>query len=79
MSEQVKPRTSASIQEEYANLAFKAGNLQYEIVERNSNLVMVNNTLRELSLEYTRVKEAEDKTAAPKKDADAGVTTGDLK
>lgn len=57
-------RTTAEIQQEYNNLAFKSGNLQYEIVERKSNLAMINDTMRSLSLEYVSVKAAEDKAKA---------------
>lgn len=59
-----KTRTTADIQNEYNNLAFKAGNLQFELQERKRNLDMINDTLRALSTEYVSVKQAEDAAQA---------------
>jgi hypothetical protein len=54
-----KVRTSADVQTEYNNLAFKAGNLQYELFEREANLKSINETLRSLAQEFMKLKTTE--------------------
>lgn len=49
-------RTSEVIVSEFNNLAFKAGNIQYEVHEKSKELTMINSTLRSLTLEYNKVK-----------------------
>ena len=66
-----KPRTSTEIQQEYNNLAFKAGNLQFELSERNKGLAMINQTLYDLSDEFVKAKAAENKAVEDAKAAAA--------
>jgi len=54
-----KPRTSDEIQKEYQHLAFKAGNLQYAIVENQKDLALINSSLRDLNFEFTAAKASE--------------------
>lgn len=61
MSEK-KHRPSKDVQQEYQNLVFKAGNLQYAISQNRKDLEAMNNQLRDLTLEYVSAQEAE-KTA----------------
>ncbi len=65
MSEQ-KQRTSEDIVKEFNNLAFRAGNIQYEVSEKTKELSMLNETLRSLTLEFNKVKAAEQAEAAAK-------------
>lgn len=59
MSEQ-KPRTSADIQTDFNNLAFRAGHLQHDIYNKEKELKMFNESLRDLQVEYSKVKQQED-------------------
>lgn len=64
MSEEKKShRETKAIQQEYGNLAFQAGNLQYEIVQKNKDLAILNNAMRDLNFEFIASKEAEDAAA----------------
>ncbi len=56
MSEQKKSRTIPEIQEEYGQLCFKAGQTQYQVHTLNKELVLINDTLRDLNIEAARVK-----------------------
>lgn len=60
MSEAKKHRPTQEIQAEYQQLAFKAGNLQYAIVENGKDLSLINSTMRDLNLEFAASKAAED-------------------
>lgn len=57
-------RSVQEIQQEYQNLAFKSGNLQYEISQKKKDLDLLNSSMRDLNFEYIAAKEAED--AKPK-------------
>lgn len=57
------PRTSAAVVQEYNKLAFKAGNLQYQITEQKRDLNTINETMRSLNLEYAKLKEVEETSA----------------
>lgn len=61
MSESKK--SSQSIQQEYNQLAFRAGNLQYAIRENSKDLDLLNSQMRDLSLEYISVQAEEQKAA----------------
>ncbi len=67
MSEENK-RTSKAIEQEYQNLTFKSGSLQYEISCKTKDLNLINDTLRSLASEYVATKQAED-AAAPQEPA----------
>lgn len=60
------PRTTQAIQQDYQNLAFRAGNLQYEIKEKNKDLDMINSSMRDLNFEFIAAKKTEDAVAAAK-------------
>lgn len=64
MDEKKEKRTSASVAQEYNNLAFKAGNLQYSIREQQRSLDSINQTMLDLTLEFNGLKAEEDKAAA---------------
>ena len=64
-------RSVAEIQQEYQNLAFRAGNLQYEICQKNKDLDLINDTLRSLSFEFVAAQEAA-KAAEKQPDASPG-------
>lgn len=70
MSETTK-RTSEQIGQEFSNLAYKAGNTQYNIHEQTKELAMINETLRSLGLEYNKVAGEERAAAAQKAVEDA--------
>ncbi len=59
MSEQ-KPRTSQDCLNDYNNFAFKAGNLQYQIVQHEKDLKRTNESMASVTLEYTKLKNQED-------------------
>lgn len=62
-----EPRSPDAVRQEYQNLAFKAGNLQYEIVCKQKDLQVLNDTMRELNFEYI---EAQNKAEEAKKAAE---------
>lgn len=65
-------RTSKEIQQEFNNIAFRAGHLQHDIDNKKTDLKMFNDTLRSLQLEYNTVKHQEDEAAkatAPAKES----------
>ncbi len=65
MSEEKKPaRSTQEIQQEYQNLAFKAGNLQYAIVSQEKDLALLNEQLRNLNFEFVSARTAEDAARA---------------
>lgn len=65
-------RATKDIQLEYQNLAFKAGNLQYELFSKTLDLKQLNEQMRELNFEYVEAKNREDAAkAAPEGVADA--------
>lgn len=66
MSEETK-RTTKVIEQEYQNLTFKSGALQYEIDCKNKDLAAINDALRGLAHEHVATKKAEDEAAAPEK------------
>lgn len=55
-----KTRTTKDIQEEFNNLAFRAGHLQHDIFNKEKDLKVFNDTLQSLQLEYNQVKQQED-------------------
>lgn len=64
MSEDKKaPRSTQEIQQEYQNLAFRAGNLQYELSQKGKDLTLINDQMRNLNFEFISSKEAEDAAA----------------
>lgn len=64
MSEAKKERTTKDVLQEYNNLAFRAGNLQYEITCKEADLAGINNAMKELNFEYAKLKKTEDEVAA---------------
>lgn len=66
MSSEATKRTSEEVLKEYNNLAFKTGNLQYTVFETNREIAALNDTLRSLSLEFTKLKTAEQAEEAAK-------------
>ncbi len=64
-------RTTAEILQEYNNLAYKSGHVQYTIVAHTKELAMINASLQSLSVEHAAAKLEEDKAAAAAKDATA--------
>lgn len=63
MSEK-KTRTIAEIEQEYNQLCWKAGTLQYQISVFNNDLKLLNTTIEELNREAFAAKAAE-KPAVP--------------
>lgn len=64
MNEEKKPvRSTAEIQQEYQNLAFRAGNLFYELSQRTNDLDLLKVAMRDLNFEFIAAKEAEAKAA----------------
>lgn len=63
MPEETK-RTCKQIEQEYQNLTFKSGALQYELACKTKDLDLINETLRGLASEFAEVKKAEDAEAA---------------
>lgn len=59
MSEAKPTRSVQEIQNEYSNLCFKAGNLQYEIECKQGDLKTINSTLRDLNFEFVTAKNLE--------------------
>lgn len=55
-----EPRALEVIQQEYNNLAFKSGNLQYELVCKHKDLDALNDQMRELNFEYIAAKNKEE-------------------
>lgn len=52
MSDEIKKeRTVADIQTEYQNLCVKAGHIQYQVFALETDLKMVNETLKALNIE----------------------------
>jgi hypothetical protein len=62
-------RSTKEVQQDYQNLAFKAGNLQYEIHCKNGDLERLNNEMRDLNFEYIEAKNREDGEAKAKAEA----------
>ncbi len=59
MSEEKKPkRTKEEVSREYSNLAFKAGNIQYQIHALKRDLSLLNDSMLSLNLEYPQADEA---------------------
>jgi hypothetical protein len=60
-----KDRSVAEIQQEYQQLCFKAGHLQYQIDALSKDLAVLNGTMRDLNFEAAgaQAKEAEAKAA----------------
>lgn len=56
-------RKSEEVLNEYNNLAFKAGNLQYQISQFTKDLDLINNTLRDLNLEFNQIQKNEAEVA----------------
>lgn len=59
MSEPKAPRTTTDIKKDYTNLCLKAGNLQYEINCKKTDLGTLNEQLRQLNSEYISASNAE--------------------
>ncbi len=70
MSEQ-KAKTSKDIQSDFNNLAFRAGHLQHDIYNKEKELKMFNESLRDLQVEYNKVKQEEDLVAKAVAEAQA--------
>lgn len=70
-TEEKPKRGTSEIQQEYQGLAFRAGNLQYEIVQKQSDLKLLNDTMRELSFEFVKVQAEEVKEAKLRADVAA--------
>lgn len=64
MSENKSPRPVSEIQQEYQMLCTKAGHVQYQIFTLQKDLDVLNSTLRDLNLEASESKTAEDAKAA---------------
>ncbi len=56
MSETPKPRTLEDVQKEYNNLAYRAGHLQYELAVKSKDLDMLNEGMKSLSAEGTKLQ-----------------------
>lgn len=63
MSEENKKRSLQDIGQEYQQLAFKAGNLQYAISEQTKDLGLLNSQMRDLNFEFNKVKAQEEAAA----------------
>lgn len=63
MSEKKSHRPVSEIQQEFVNLASRAGQLQYQIATFQSDLAELNKVLRDLNLEGAASKAAEEKLA----------------
>lgn len=57
-------RTLPVINQEYANLCVKAGNLQYQIVVFQTDLALLNEELRELNFEAAKLQAEAKETKA---------------
>ncbi len=64
MSESPAPKSSRALQEEYQQLAFRAGNLQYSIEENKKDLALINSQMRDLALEFISAQAREQKEQA---------------
>lgn len=60
-------RTVEDIQKDFNNLAFKAGHLQFQIDCNTGDLNKINQTLKDLNLEFVAAKNAEAKAAETEK------------
>lgn len=58
-------RTSQSVQQEHWNLALKAGNIGYQVKELEKELTMVYSAMRDLSLEFVKLKAEETAASSP--------------
>lgn len=58
-----KKRTSSDAQSEFQQLAFKSGTLNFEIVQKNKDLALYLDTMRNLSFEFTKLQNEEAKEA----------------
>ena len=75
MSNNTATRPASEIQQEYQNLAFKAGNLQYELSQKTKDLAIINEELCKLSMEYVASSQAAEASKASEPAADAGIGT----
>lgn len=57
--QQPPQRTVAQVQQEFANLAVRAGSLQFEIEGKKNDLKLVNDSLRNLTFEYNTLLQKE--------------------
>lgn len=62
MSEAPK-RTYSQVQQEYVNLALKAGNIQYQMFILKKDLEVMNQSLRDLNFEAAKLQQEEVATA----------------
>lgn len=67
-------RKSEEIMNQYNNLAFKAGNLQYQICQYEKDLDLINTTLRDLNMEYNQVQTQEKEVAEKIEEAKKAAT-----
>jgi hypothetical protein len=56
MSEEKKERTLEEVKNEFNQLCFRAGSLQYEIAVKNKDLEMLNESLRNLNFEASKIQ-----------------------
>lgn len=61
-----KPATFEELQQKYGQLAFTAGSLQYEIVQKQKDLNAYFDAMRDISLEAAALKAKEAPAEAPK-------------
>lgn len=66
MSETKKERTFTEIQQEYASICMKAGDIQYRIKMFENDLETANKTLQDLNLEAAAAKAREAEAAVVK-------------
>ena len=59
MTQETKPRTVASIEQEYHQSCLRAGHLQYQIDALSRDLSLLNDTMRDLNLEAADLKAKE--------------------
>lgn len=59
MSEEQKKRGIPEIQQDYQGLALKAGHTQYQIFTLERDLELMNQTMRDLNIEASKVQQAE--------------------
>lgn len=72
MSDKKPPRSTNDIKQEYTNLCLRAGNLQYELECKKTDLNTLNEQLRQLNSEYISASNTEAeaaKEAAPAPEA----------
>lgn len=64
MSDNKPNRSVDEIQNEYARLCTRAGHMQYQLVTIQKDLDLLNGTLRDLNIEASASKAAEDSAKA---------------